>query len=62
MASGSEKNSVISGGMYVRGNGFDSGPKGGKGKGPGANPGYTIYFLNTGALIPAGMAGANVLQ
>ena len=22
----------------------------------------TIYFLNTGALIPAGMAGANVLQ
>jgi hypothetical protein len=27
--------------------GFDSGPKGGKGKGPGANPGYTIYFLNT---------------
>jgi hypothetical protein len=27
--------------------GFASGPKGGKGKGPGANPGYTIYFLNT---------------
>ena len=22
----------------------------------------TIYFLNTGAVIPAGMAGANVLQ
>jgi len=27
--------------------GFDSGPKGGKGKGPGQNPGYTLYFLNT---------------
>src|SRR2546423_11967044 len=27
--------------------GFDSGPQGGKSSGPGANPGYTVYLLNT---------------